>query len=144
MTEPEFFDTNILLYAKNDDGTAKHKTANDLIRKKIESGDPYISAQVINEFAVNAIRASHDVSEIEEYLQEISQTFNVVPLTSADSLAALRIMKRYQFSFWDSLIVAVALKTGCTTLYTEDLQNGQIIDNALKVVNPFAIKKDEP
>ncbi|GHV80479.1 hypothetical protein AGMMS49944_22700 [Spirochaetia bacterium] len=50
---------------------------------------------------------------------------------------AFRISNRYQFSFWDSLIVASALEAQCTVLYTEDLQDGQIIEDVLEVKNPF-------
>jgi predicted nucleic acid-binding protein len=140
MPEHEFFDTNILLYAKTDDGTPKHKTAKNLVRVKVETGEPFISVQIINEFAVNAVRLCHDLSEIEKYIKEIARTFNVVSLSVALSLDAVRIMKRYQFSFWDSLVVAAALQANCAVLYTEDLQNGQIIDNQ-KIVNPFALKE---
>ena len=50
---------------------------------------------------------------------------------------ALDIAARYGFSWYDSLIVATALEAGCDTLYTEDLQHGQVIDNRLTVTNPF-------
>jgi predicted nucleic acid-binding protein len=50
----------------------------------------------------------------------------------------MRISDRYGFSYWDSLIVAAALDAGCAVLYTEDLQNGQTIDSALRIINPFS------
>jgi predicted nucleic acid-binding protein len=43
----------------------------------------------------------------------------------------------HKFSYWDSLIVASALQAGCTTLYTEDLNHGMIVDKKLHIVNPF-------
>jgi predicted nucleic acid-binding protein len=49
----------------------------------------------------------------------------------------LRVAKRYGFSFYDSLIVAAALENACGRLLSEDLQNGQIIDNVLIIENPF-------
>jgi predicted nucleic acid-binding protein len=54
-------------------------------------------------------------------------------------MEAFRISERYQFSFWDSLIVAAALEAQCSILYTEDLQDGQIIDGILEIKNPFDI-----
>ncbi|MDP3217965.1 MAG: hypothetical protein Q8S73_27920, partial [Deltaproteobacteria bacterium] len=51
--------------------------------------------------------------------------------------AAFEIRERYRFSWWDSLIVASALETECEQLYTEDLQHGQIIEDRLRIVNPF-------
>jgi predicted nucleic acid-binding protein len=40
-------------------------------------------------------------------------------------------------SYFDSLILASACETGCQTLYSEDLQDGQRIENQLMIVNPF-------
>ena len=50
---------------------------------------------------------------------------------------AIALGERFQFSHWDSLIVATALEAGCDTLYSEDMQHGQLIDNRLTVINPF-------
>jgi predicted nucleic acid-binding protein len=52
-------------------------------------------------------------------------------------LSAITIAERYRFSFYDSLIIATALKANCTTLYSEDMQDGQLIENKLLIVNPF-------
>jgi predicted nucleic acid-binding protein len=49
----------------------------------------------------------------------------------------LAVAERYRFSFYDALIVAAALESGCTTLFSEDLQDGQVIDQTLTVRNPF-------
>lgn len=51
---------------------------------------------------------------------------------------ALDIRERYNFSWYDSLIVATALEVGCDILYSEDMQNGQEIEGRMSVVNPFA------
>lgn len=50
---------------------------------------------------------------------------------------AHKIKIRYRFSYWDSLIIACALDTGCTLLYSEDLQPNQLIEDQLKIINPF-------
>lgn len=50
---------------------------------------------------------------------------------------AFRVGNRYQISHWDSLIVAAALAADCDTLFSEDLQHGQIFDGQLTVTNPF-------
>jgi len=44
---------------------------------------------------------------------------------------------KYKFSYWDSLIIASALESGCGILYTEDMQDGQVIEDRLRIVNPF-------
>ncbi len=43
-------------------------------------------------------------------------------------------------SFWDSLIVGSAVKSGCKRLYSEDMQYGLIVENELKIINPFNLK----
>ncbi len=48
----------------------------------------------------------------------------------------LEIQARYGFSFYDSLIVAAALESGATRLYSEDMQHGQQIEG-LSIENPF-------
>jgi predicted nucleic acid-binding protein len=49
----------------------------------------------------------------------------------------LNIAERYGFSFYDSLIISSALQSGCTVLYSEDMQHGQKIDGQLLISNPF-------
>ena len=58
--------------------------------------------------------------------------------TTALLLLASDLRERYRFAYWDSLIVAAALDTGCDTLYTEDMQHKQVIDGRLTLINPFA------
>ena len=50
---------------------------------------------------------------------------------------ALDVRQRYGFSWYDSLIVATAILANCETLFSEDLQSGQVIDGCLRVENPF-------
>ena len=61
----------------------------------------------------------------------------VVPLETDTIHEAIRLTARYQLSHWDSLIVSAALLAGCDTLYSEDMQDGQVFDERLTVVNPF-------
>jgi predicted nucleic acid-binding protein len=60
--------------------------------------------------------------------------FTIEILTKASYLRG-----RYNFSFWDSLIVGSAIKSGCKRLYSEDMQDGLIVENELKIINPFKI-----
>ncbi len=62
---------------------------------------------------------------------------NPVPLTVVTHQAAIRIAARYDYQFYDALIVAAALQTGCDLSYTEDIQDGHVIDQRLTVRNPF-------
>ena len=137
MTEFEFFDTNIVLYAKIDESSPKHVMAKELLEQKILYGEPCISVQVVNEFSVNAIRQKRELPEIEATVQQLLTHFHVQSLMTKHVMDAFRIVKRYGFSFWDSLIVAAALDMQCSVLYSEDMQNGQWIDDVLVIRNPF-------
>ena len=44
---------------------------------------------------------------------------------------------RYHYSYYDSLILASAVESRCTIIYSEDMQHGQVIEKELKIVNPF-------
>jgi predicted nucleic acid-binding protein len=137
MTEHEFFDSNIILYAQIDDSSLKHKQAVDLLTDRIINGDAFVSVQVLNEFTVNAVKKGKKLSEVKDIVSQLLGSFTVFPLTVELTMDAFRISNRYQFSFWDSLIVASALEAQCTVLYTEDLQDGQIIEGVLEIKNPF-------
>jgi predicted nucleic acid-binding protein len=130
-----FFDTNVLLYLLSED-TAKADRAEDLLA---EGG--VISVQVLNEFAAVASRKlGLTWPEIREVLETAQSLCRVEPLTVATHERGLAIAERYGFSIYDSLIVSSALLAGCSALWTEDMQDGQRLDDQLTVKNPFATR----
>jgi predicted nucleic acid-binding protein len=137
MTGKVFLDTNILLYAEFDDGSDKHRITKKLLLEDLVGGEVFVSTQVFNEFYVQAIRKGESVDEVEMVLQQYLAKFNVLPVDLNLVKNTWRIKKRYQFSYWDSLIVAASLESACNIVYTEDLQDGQLIENTLKVINPM-------
>jgi predicted nucleic acid-binding protein len=66
--------------------------------------------------------------------------FEVVLLRKSSADKALSLANQYKYSYWDSLIIASALENKCKILYTEDMQDGQIIEGKLKIENPFKRK----
>lgn len=127
-----FFDTNVLIYLLSADAAKA-----DLIEERLAEGAT-VSVQVLNEFTSVALRKlGMSVTEIREALEPITAICHVVPLTIEIHQRGLQIAERYRFSFYDALIVAAALESSCTMLYTEDLQDGQVIDNTLAIRNPF-------
>jgi predicted nucleic acid-binding protein len=137
MSDSDFLDTNVLVYAFTQHG---NKTE---IAIEILSAGGIISIQVLNETA-NALYLKYKMTW-EEIGQIIDEVLNVCPNPRPVRLethrTALRICERYGYSVYDGLIIAAALDAGCTTLYTEDLQHGQIIEG-LRVVNPFREQQD--
>jgi len=134
MTDRVFVDTNVLIYAYSD--TEPEKKEISLIT--LENKDIIISTQVINEFIWNM----HNKFQIDiEFLRGlIDRLFNRfrVSLIEKDTIKqALDIAEQYKYSYWDSLIIASALGNDCLSLYSEDMQHDQIIENKLTIVNPF-------
>lgn len=79
------------------------------------------------------------LSDTGKLLAMLEATCRVEIVTPITMQRALNIVGRYGFSWFDSLIVATALDAGCDTLYTEDLQHGQVIEGKLTVTNPFSM-----
>lgn len=127
-----FLDTNILLYLLSGDETKSVQAENTIAAGGV------INVQVLNEFA-NVARRKLDLSfdEIREFLSHIGMICPVIPVTVKVHDQGLRIAEHYGLSIYDALIVAAALSAGCTTLYSEDMQDGQMIDGQLLIRNPF-------
>ncbi|MFW5827278.1 MAG: PIN domain-containing protein [Alkalispirochaeta sp.] len=132
-----FLDTNILLYSISGVPGEREKAA--IARKLLESADLALSAQVIQEFVVQATRTSRsDRLSFEEALA-LAETWTRYPVleTSVDLVfRAGRSAERWQISYWDAAIIEAARKLKCRQVLSEDLNAGQ--DYAgVTVVNPF-------
>ncbi len=133
-----FLDTNVLLYAvsKAPAEAAKAKVALGLL----DQTDAVISTQVLQEFYVQATRASRSDALSHEQaalLMDSWLRFRVVPMTSELVFAALAARKRWGLSCWDSAILEAARAAGCKIVMSEDMQDGQDFAG-VRVVNPFA------
>jgi predicted nucleic acid-binding protein len=127
-----FFDTSVLLYLLSSDERKADRAAELLERTGV------ISVQVLNEFtAVAAGKLKLPAADIREILSTVREICRTEPLTVEDHDRAVIISERFGFSFFDSVIVATALRADCNTLYTEDLQHRQTIDRRLTIINPF-------
>ena len=127
-----FLDTNILLYSLSNDPAKRRRALRLLI------DGPVVSLQVLNE-AANVMRRKlgFEIAAIREVLLRCLQESRLHPLAPSTLFSALDVAERYGFSHYDSLIVAAALESGCSILYSEDLQHGQVFDQRLTVINPF-------
>jgi len=133
MPGKAFFDTNILVYAvaENDPRAARAEAL-------LEAGG-VVSVQVLNEFVSVARRKMRmpwkDVSEALDVIRVLCPS--PVPLTISTHESALKIAENHGYEIYDALVVAAALEAGGTTLYSEDFQDGQVIDGQLTIRNPF-------
>lgn len=131
-----FLDTNVLLYAtlRSEDHARKFKA-----RELLRCDNVVLSVQVLSEFVVQATRASRaNRMPAELAIQHVEnwRRFPIQETTTGLLDLTLRVFRRDKLAFWDSMIVAAALAQGCDILYTEDMQDGRIIDR-LRIVNPF-------
>jgi predicted nucleic acid-binding protein len=133
MPGKAFFDTNILIYAvaQNDPRATR---AEELLS---EGG--VVSVQVLNEF-VSVAR--HKIQMPWEDVTNALDAIRIlcpspVQVTIDTHEAALKIAQQHRYSIYDALIVVAALDAKCSTLYSEDLQDGQVIAKQLMIRNPF-------
>ncbi len=128
-----FFDTNVLIYA-----VAQNDPRNIRAEELLASGG-VLSVQILNEFVSVARRrilmSWSDVLEALDAFRVLCPS--PLPITLEMHEASLEIAQRHGYNIYDALVVAAALQAGCTTLYSEDLNDGQIIDRKLTIRNPF-------
>ena len=135
-----FLDTNILVYAFSAQDPAKREVARSLA----ELDGAHVSIQVLSELAhVLTRRFAMPVPEVRERITSIAGTCEVVQVSPAIVLDALRIMERFGYGFFDSQMIASARAFGASVLYTEDLHAEQIIDGTLTIRSPFRLRAEQ-
>jgi predicted nucleic acid-binding protein len=136
MKDKIFIDSNILIYAHTNLDLQKQSIAQEIITNDYT----VISTQVLQEVS-NILFKKFKFSwrEILVVIREAAQNNKVHTNTPETVFEACQVAERYGFSFYDSLILAAALESGCAKLESEDLQNNQTIDNFLMVENPFLL-----
>lgn len=137
MSAEDFLDTNVLVYTLDETDEAKHRRAEQLVQRSIEMGTGCISYQVVQETLNVATRklgfSAGDARTL--LVCVLKPLWRVLPSGELYE-RGLTFHDRYGFSFYDSMIVASAVESGCTRLYSEDLQHGQRIQS-LVIENPF-------
>ena len=130
-----FADSNIWLYTLLDEQDAQKANLAKLV---IQQNNIVISTQVINEICVNLIRkAKFDEAKIQALIESLYNRYPVVPINREALLKASELRQRYQFSFWDSLIVACTLAADATILYSEDMDTSLTVEGRLRIANPL-------
>lgn len=131
-TPGAFVDSNVLIYAFTTDPRAA--AAQSLLERGVIT-----SVQGLNEFA-NVARRKLGMSweELRKALTDIRILCRaILPLDIETHETALRIAERYGYAIFDALMIASALRAGSDTLWSEDMQDGMIIDGRLRIANPF-------
>jgi predicted nucleic acid-binding protein len=139
MNDKSFLDTNIFVYTFDSRTPQKQKVASGLVMAALKRGDASISYQVVQEFinvATRKFKSPLSPNDCRFYVNKVMfPLWKVYPSKNLFG-DAFRVHRTYKYGFYDSLIIAAALESNATILYSEDLQANQKIES-LRIVNPF-------
>lgn len=135
MTALAFVDTNVWVYALTTANPVRQKQAGALLNQLEQ---PCVNGQILREIG-RVLLQKHgiDESSFRRICQMMARSCQWAPDTLSTYFLASDLRSRENLSYWDSFIVAAALDAGCTTLYSEDMQHGQVLRERLKLINPF-------
>jgi predicted nucleic acid-binding protein len=140
MASRSFIDTNVLVYAEASDAPQKQRAALALLKELFGSGEGVLSTQILQEYCNVALKklklpAQHVRAQLDLYEQ-----FEVVQVTPAIIHAGLDLHQTRSVSFFDAIVLASAHAAGCSTIWSEDLNAGEVI-NGVRITNPFALDR---
>ncbi|HEX4489024.1 MAG TPA: PIN domain-containing protein [Terriglobales bacterium] len=137
MSAKTFVDSNVLIYAYDSKVPGKQAKAQAALRVLWAEQTGVLSMQVLQEFYITVTRKIQQPLA-REIARLVIQSYSVwcVPANPEDILAAFRIEDRSKLSFWDSLILASASRSGADRLLSEDLNSGQTVEG-VRIENPF-------
>jgi len=133
MNKKIALDTNILVYCHSNDELEKQEKAISLF-----SLCPIVSTQVLSEY-INVVKRKLKLpkDEIMDVCLQNIEMCVLQPVSLSTLKYARRLLDRYNFQLFDSIIVASALEADCRILYSEDLHHGLMVENRLEIINPF-------
>ena len=134
----EFVDANVLVYAFDASAGAKQVVAERLLERLWDGGTGCLSVQVLQEFFVTVTRKVVQPLSIDEAADRVREfaAWKIFAPTADDVLAAIALQKQAQLNFWDAMVVEAAAQSGCDVLWTEDLNDGQLM-RGVRIRNPF-------
>lgn len=137
MTVNVFIDSNIWVYYHSMKPDEKFVRAKELIDGNFTA--LVISTQILGEL-YNVLTRKNMAAQAnaKQVIADLVSEFAIVSINSDQVLKAIDVNMRYGYSYWDSLIIATALESDCDILYSEDMQHNHLIDNKLRIINPFA------
>lgn len=135
MSGRAFFDSNMLVYVYDAEAGVKKLRVREAL---VATALPIVSTQVLSEVSNVCLRKMKLVAdEVLDILLEIQRSLAVHTNTIDTIEQAVSLQKRYSYSFYDSLILSATLEARCEILYSEDMAHNQLIEDRLRIVNPF-------
>ncbi len=131
-------DTNILIYAIDRDSGHKHDYSKYLVGQAALC-DCVLTVQALGEFFYATTRKNLlDISHSSKFVNDWLEVFETVSATDSALLEAIDTIQSHQLSFRDAMILTTARQSGCSTLLSEDLQDGWRL-HGIEIINPFAM-----
>ena len=139
MKDKIFVDSNIWIYLFTSDDVSKNEIARNFIADNAAKGNILvISYQVINEVGAVLKRKKKFNEEKIQFVVDTMLDLCVIQDFSREIIIKASILRdKMLVSYWDSIIIAAAIESGCQSLTSEDLQNGQKIQG-ITIVNIFS------
>ncbi|MBN8726476.1 MAG: PIN domain-containing protein [Xanthomonadales bacterium] len=137
MSAEVFVDSNVLYYANTESNDPRHTLARQQVERLWDTpGRAAVSVQVLQELHVNLVRKAglspqQSAQRVGHYL-----VWRVIDNDRVLLTAAFEVQTRWQLSFWDSLIVAAAQRSGAAVLWSADMADGQQF-GTVRIVNPL-------
>lgn len=135
----EFVDVNVLVYAFDASAGKKKALAETLLARLWDGGIGCLSVQVLQEFFVTVTRKVPHPLSLDEAAARVREfaTWRVFAPTANDVLGATALQKQSKLTFWDAMVLQAAAESGCDALWSEDLNDGQVI-RGVRIRDPFA------
>ena len=136
MKDKVFIDTNVLIYLYSEDELQKRESSKNVFEKY----NCITSTQTLNELSNVLIKKFKvNPTDVLKAIDEVCLNCDVVEVSVGTVKKALQLLERYGYSYYDSLIVSAALENECKFLITEDMHDGQSIENSLTIKNVFVM-----
>ena len=136
MAARSFIDTNVLVYAEASDAPAKQRAALAVLKQLYEGAEGVLSTQVLQEYCNVALKKLRLPVQLVRAHLDLYEQFEVIQVTPAIIRAGLDLHQTRSVSFYDALILASAQTAGCSVLFSEDMNTGEIM-GGVRIVNPF-------
>jgi len=135
----EFVDANVLVYAFDSSAARKQQVAQQLLERLWESGTGCVSIQVLQEFFVTITKKVPKPLPVDDAKARIREfaAWTVFEPTADDIVAVIDLHTQAKIGFWDAMVVLAAAESDCDVLWTEDLNEGQLL-RGVRIRNPFS------
>lgn len=132
-------DTNLWVYLYANNADTKVMRVKYLLDEHFQT--IIVSTQILGElYYVLTRKGFQSKEQAKEIIVTTIATFPIVGIGSVNVMKALDIQERYNYSYWDSLLIATALLNDVAILYSEDMQHNQLVSNKTRIINPFQTK----